>query len=88
MYISKKYKHDSPSIMSMLQYLAYFSRSNILICLFLFGERERRRGKGEGREGREGDERGGRGGKGGKGMRGEGGEGGEGEGGVPSFFVL
>lgn len=78
MYISKKYKHDSPSIMSMLQYLAYFSRSNILICLFLFGERERRRGKGEGREGREGDERGGRGGKGGKGMRGEGGEGGEG----------
>lgn len=54
MYISKKYKHDSPSIMSMLQYLAYFSRSNILICLFLFGERERRRGKGEGREGREG----------------------------------
>lgn len=67
MYISKKYKHDSPSIMSMLQYLAYFSRSNILICLFLFGERERRRGKGEGREGREGDERGGRGGRGGRG---------------------
>ena len=55
MYISKKYKHDSPSIMSMLQYLAYFSRSNILICLFLFGERERRRGK-EGGEGGEGGE--------------------------------
>lgn len=64
MYINKKYKHDTPPIMSMLQYLAYFSRSNILICLFLFGERERRRGKGEGREGREGDERWGRGGRG------------------------
>ena len=74
MYINKKYKHDSPPIMSMLQYLAYFSRSNILICLFLFGERERRRGEGG---------EGGRGGRVEKGMRGEGGEGG-----VPSFFVL
>lgn len=72
MYINKKYKHDSPPIMSMLQYLAYFSRSNILICLFLFGERERKRGE-------EGE-----GGEGGWGR----GEGGEGEGGVPSFFVL
>lgn len=44
--ILKKYKHDSPPIMSMLQYLAYFSRSNILIRLFLFGERERKRGEG------------------------------------------
>ena len=59
MYINKKYKHDSPPIMSMLQYLAYFSRSNILICLFLFGERERKRGEegeeGEGGEGGEGE---------------------------------
>ena len=72
MYINKKYKHDSPPIMSMLQYLAYFSRSNILMRLFLFGERERKRGE-------EGE-----GGEGGWGR----GEGGEGEGGVPSFFVL
>lgn len=56
MYINKKYKHDSPPIMSMLQYLAYFSRSNILIRLFLFGEREKKlRGeRGEGGEGGEG----------------------------------
>ena len=64
MYINKKYKHDSPPIMSMLQYLAYFSRSNILICLFLFGERERKRGE-EGEEGEEGE--------GGEGGEGEGG---------------
>ena len=53
MYINKKYKHDSPPIMSMLQYLAYFSRSNILIRLFLFGEREKKL-RGEGGEGGEG----------------------------------